>query len=815
VRPSVELLSAARRLRRHPAFTLTSLMTLGVGIGASLAMFAVVHGVVLNPLPYPESSRLVEVDHSAPGIGSEGGLQMTQGLYLLYRETSRALDGLAVHSDADVTLTGRGEPRRLTATVTTHEVAAVLGVQPALGSFLVAQDGEPGAAPVTVLSHRLWTSAFGADPAVVGSSVVLNGVGVQVIGVMPQSFGFPSRDTDVWLARTVNPDTDTFGSFTLRGVARLADGVDAEAARDELQGLIPRLIERFPGPTSREVVESARLTALVAPLKESIVGDVTTTLWVLLGTVALVLLIAGVNAANLLVVRMEGRQREMAVRTALGAGPRKIAAYVLAETAWLAVVSGAIGIALAAVALGLVRRFGPAGLPRLEEIGVSPAVWAAAFALSAGAGLVLGTIPLLGRRLDLGSVLKEGARSTADRVRLRARNALVVSQTAFALILIVGAGLMTRSFWHLSRVDPGFDADGVLTFQISLPPTTYPTRQSAVAFHDALLARLRALHGVERVGATTCLPLCGSWAGNPWARQDQPPRDGEIPPIVATRRVSEGYLEAMRIGLLRGRTIERRDHEQLTGAAVLNRQAADKLFPAEDPIGRRIYPTTEPDDPPWYQVVGIVENAPVTSLTDDPAPVVYLPLAHRDASGINPRLLVYTVRTTLPPLSLVEAVQREVRQLDAALPLAYVRTMAGIVREAGARMAFTMVLLVLAASMALFLATVGIYSVIAYMVSQRTAEFGIRLAIGARGEDLTLLVLRQGGVPVGMGLVIGLLGAAALTRFMRAMVFGVTTTDPLTYAIVTMLLVAVALLAILGPARRAATVDAMESLRAE
>lgn len=811
-----ELQAAARRLWRRPGFTVASLMTLGVGIGATLAMFAVVHGVVLNPLPYPESGRLVLLDHSAPGIGSDGGLQMTQGLYLLYRESSHTLSELAIYSDIDVTLTGNGQPRRLLATVATHELATVLRARPALGRFLVEQDGRASAPPVTVLSHALWATAYGADPAIVGTSIVLGGVGVEVVGVMPASFGFPTRETDLWLPRAVNPDTDTFGSFTPAGVARLAPGAVPDAARDELQQLIPRLVERFPGSASREVVESARLTARVVPLKQAVVGDVAATLWVLLGTVGLVLLIAGVNVTNLLVVRMEGRQREMAVRTALGAGPRKIAMYFLAETTWLAGLSGAIGVGLAAVALGLVRRFGPDGLPRLEDVGLTPAVWATAVCLSAAAGLVLGLVPLLTRgRQDLDTALKQGTRTTADRARLRARNGLIVSQTAFALILTVGAGLMTRSFWHLTRLDTGFDADGVLTFQISLPPTTYPTRQDAIAFHDALLARLRSIPGVERVGATTCLPLCGRWAGNPWARQDRPTPVGEIPPIVATRRVTADYLETMRIELLRGRTIERQDHEQLTGAAVLNREAANKLFPGEDPIGKRIYHTTDPDNPPWYHVVGIVENAPVTNLTDDQAPIVYLPLAHRDASGLNPRLLAYAVRTPLPPLSVVDAVRAELGRLDASVPLAYVRTMMGIVRDAASRMAFTMALLVLAASMALFLAIVGIYSVIAYMVSQRAPEFGIRLAIGARGEDLTRMVLRQGGVPVGAGIVTGLLGALGLTRFMRAMVFGVSTTDPVTYVVVTIVLVAVALLAIHGPARRAAAVDAMESLRTE
>jgi putative ABC transport system permease protein len=811
-----ELVLAARRLRRHPGFTMASLTTLGVGMGASLAMFAVVYGVVLNPLPYPESGRLVQLDHRAPGIGNDGGLGMAQGLYLLYRESSRTLADLAIYSDDDVTLTGKGEPRRLVATVTTHELATVLRARPAMGRFLIEADGQPGATPAVVLSHALWASVFGANPAVVGRSILLNGIGVQVVGVMPASFGFPSRRTDLWLAQPVNPATDSFGSFTPAGIARLAPGVDVRTASDELQRLVPRLVERFPGSTSRQLVQDARLSPLVVPLRQAIVGDVATTLWVLLGTVGLVLLIAGVNVINLLVVRMEGRQREMAVRTALGAGPRSLAAYALAEAAWLATASGAIGVALAAAALGLVRRFGPAGLPRLEEIRLTPVVWGAAVALSAVAGMVLGLIPLVARReRNLGAALKHGTRTTPSRARFRARNALIVSQTAFALVLIVAAGLMARSFRHLTHVDTGFDADGVLTFQISLPATNYPTRQRVVAFHDAFLARLRGIRGVQRAGATTCLPLCGSWAGSAWAREDRRPRPGEIPPIVATRRVSEDYLETMRVRLVRGRTIERQDHEQLTGAAVLNRTAVAKLFPDEDPLGKRIYYGASTNDPPWYQVVGIVENTPVRSLTGEPTPTVYLPLLHRDAGGPSPQLLSYAVRSSLPPLRLVALVRAELGQLDPSLPMAEVRTMRGVVRAATARMAFSMVLLGLAASMALFLGMVGIYSVIAYMVAQRAPEFGIRLAIGARREDITRMVLRQGSVMVGLGIGVGILGALGLTRFMRAMVFGVSTADPVTYAVVTGVLGAVAFLAIYGPAQRAAATAPMESLRSE
>lgn len=811
-----ELAPAFRRLRRHPGFALSSLLTLGVGLGATVAMFAVVHAVVLNPLPYPASGRLVALDHSAPGIGNEGGLEMTQGLYLHYRESSRTLTALAIYEDVDVTLTGNDAPRRLTATVTTPELAGVLRVQPAVGRFLVEADAAPGASPVTVLSHALWAGTYGADPGVVGRTITLNGVGVEVVGVMPRGFAFPSPDTDLWLPRTINPATATFGSFTPSGVARLADGTDPAAAREELQELIPRLMERFPGSASREVVETAQLTAHVTPLREAVVGNVATTLWVLLGTVGVVLLIAAVNVTNLLTVRLEGRRHELAVRGALGAGPRNLRTYFLAEAAWLAGLSTAFAVVFATVALRVVRRYGPPTLPRLTEIGMTPEVLAAAAALGAAACLLLVLLPVVaGRRRDLAGALKQGPRATADRTRFRVRNGLIVAQTAFALVLVVGAGLMIRSFRQLTRVDTGFVADGVLTFQIALPATAYATRDETAAFHDALLARVRPLPGVERAGATTCLPLCRSWGGNPWAREDRPVAADAIPPIVATRRVSEDYFETMRLELVSGRTLDRRDREERTGAVVINRRAAAKLFPDRDPLGARIYPGTRPDTPAWYHVVGVVADEPVTTLTDDKAPTVYLPLLHADQSGPSPRLMSYAVRTSGSPLALVTLVRRAVAQLDPTLPVAYVRTMGEIERQARAPMAFTMVLLALMAGMALFLGVVGIYSVIAYMVAQRRAEFGIRLALGAREGDLTRMVLRQGGVLVAGGVVLGLGAALALTRFMRSMVFGVSTSDPATYGAVTVVLAAVAVLAIYRPARRAAGADPLESLRAE
>ena len=823
----LETRHAMRRLVKNSGFTVAAIFTLALGIGANTAIYSVVYSVVLSPLPYPESERLVWLDHAAAGIGTEKGLDMTNGLYVHYGERSRTLEEMAIYLEADVGLTGDGTPERLSATIATHTLFATLRVPPLMGRTFDESDDYADGTGVVVLSHDLWTRRYGADPSALGRTVQVEGTPLEIIGVMPPGFAYPSRETKLWAPLVIDPAATSFGNFSRRGIARMSPGATPDEVEAELNALIPRLTESFPSGQVDRVINDARLAAVITTLKESLVGDIKRTLWILLGTVAFVLLIACANVANLFLVRAEARQREMAVRTALGAGRGDLVRHFLTESTLLAIAGGALGLLFAFGGVQLLRAFGPDNLPRLHEVGIDGNVLIFTAAVSLLASLIFGAIPIVRRTPDLVASLKEGARGmTTSRGGARLRSALVASQVALALMLLVGAGLMARSFWHLSRLDLGFNAEGVLTFQLGLPRADYPSREAAVAFHRELLDRLEGLPGVESAAAITCLVLCGSWNGDPLQARGSTPAPGEIPPVVATRRVSAGYFETMRIPLLEGRTLERADQEQRTGAAVVSAELVERYWPGESGLEKRVYhsgPAEDPSDdrvdvpePPWYTIVGVVANTPVRELTEDPAPIMYYPLLHSDSTrGLRPNTMTYVVRSSTPPLTLAGAVRNEVWSMDENLPIARTRTMERIVSDAGIQMAFTMVMLVIAAFVALLLGAVGIYGVVSYVVAQRTGEIGVRMALGARAADVSRMVLRQGGSVVAFGLVLGLVGAFALTRLMRALLFGISPTDPGTFAGVSLLLAGIALLASYVPARRAARVDPVQALRSE
>ena len=807
---------SVRRLANSSGFAIAAIITLALGIGANTAIYSVVHSVVLSPLPYPESERLVWLDHGAAGIGVDKGLDMTRGLYVHYRERSRTLEELGIYLESDVSLTGEGDPERVSATIATHTLFATLRVRPLLGRAFDQNDDYADGTGVAVLSHDLWTRRYGADPSVLGRIIQVDGTPLEIVGVMPSGFGYPSRDTKLWAPLVIDPATASFGGFTRRGIARMSPGSTPADVEAELNALIPRLSESFPREQVDPVVVNARLTAVITTLREDLVGDIRRTLWILLGTVGFVLLIACANVANLFLVRAEARQREVAVRMALGATRGDLVRLFLSESALLVIAGGALGLLLAVGGVRLLLAFGPQNLPRLHEVGIDANVLAFTAAISILISLLFGAAPIFRGAPNLIASLKQGGRGmTTARGRLRVRNLLVVSQVALALVLLVGAGLMARSFLHLKRLDPGFDAKSVLTFQLGLPGGDYPNRAAAVAFHRELLDRLGELPGVEAAAAVTCLALCSNWAGIPLQVEGRTPPPGEIPPVVATRRVSAGYFETLRIPLLSGRTVERADQEQRTGSAVVSAELVERYWPGEDPVGKRVY-TGNDEEPAWYTIVGVVANTPIRELTEDPAPIIYLPLLHSDgARGISPRTLTYVLRTSTPPLSLAGAARSEVWSMDRSLPIARIRTMEQIVSDAGIQMAFTMVMLVIAAFVAVLLGAVGIYGVISYVVAQRTGEIGVRMALGARAADVSRMVLKQGGSVAAFGLGLGLLGAFALTRLMRALLYGISPTDPATFVGVSALLLVIALVATYLPARRAARVDPVQALRSE
>ena len=820
---------AGRRLQRSPGFTAATILILGLGIGATAAMFTVVHSVILEPLPYPEQDRLVWLENGAAGLGIDGGLDLTPGMYLHYQRSARLLEAIAIWDQLQVSLTGDDNPERLAAARVTHGLDEVLQVPPVLGRWFERNDTDTGvteAGRVVVLSDGLWRRRYAADPSVLGRSLQINGVTHEIVGVAPAGFAYPNPATELWMPYVVDPARQTVGSFSYSGVARLRPDTEPDDARREMDTLIAGLPEAFPADadTARSVVDDAKINALVTPLREHIVGGVGRTLWMLLGSVSLLLLIACANVANLFLVRAESRQRELAVRAALGAGRARLLGFNLSESLLLSVAGGVLGLGLAAAVTRLVVGFGPSNLPRLHEVTIDPTVMAFTAAVALIASLLLGGMPMLGRSsLSQGSssALRDGGRSaTVGRGRVSGRNVLMVAQVAMALVLLVGSGLVLRSYGQLRNIHPGFVAGNVLTFELGLPQSEYD-RAPAATFHRELLDELAALPGVTSVAASTCLPLCGSYAGDPLSVDgDSIVEPGTIPPIVATRRVTAGWFETLRIRLHGGRTFERADTQQRSGAAVVNEalvQAYWGNIEAADALGKRIYPGGDAENLPWYTIVGVVDGVPVREIIDNPPPTLYLPLLHSDDSGQRPNTLSYALQVGAPssPLDLVAAVRSRVAAANPNLPIASIRTLQQVVAESSVETAFVMVLLAIAASVALTLSAVGIYSVISYLASQRTAEIGVRMALGADARSIRRMMLLHGGAVGGAGLVLGLAGAVALTRLLSTLLYDVSATDPLTYGVVAMVLLAVTLAATYLPARRAAGVDPVVALRSE
>lgn len=809
-----DLRHAWRALARTPGFTLTSLATLSLGLAGTAVMGAVVYGVLLRPLDYRDPDRLVSLDHAAPGIGAARGLEMTAGLYVYYSHNARSLARIAVYESRDVNLATETGPERVRASAATASLTATLGSTPVLGRWFA---DDPAEAATVVLSHDLWSRRFGADSSLIGRNVTIDGVSTRVIGVMPANFRFPDARTAAWLPMWIDPARTRLDGFSLRGIARLAPGASAASAQRELTTLMPGLIDAFPGPGSAMIVHEARLTPLVTPLRDALVGDVARTLWVLLASVALVLLIAVANVANLVVVRNEGRRRAVALRVALGARRIHLVRGALAESLLLVTGAAVVAFALSIAALGILRAIGPDSLPRLEALHGGPAsAWIIA-ACAAVLTLALALAPMARRAHNLDALRESGRGSTSARRSARFRNVLAAAQVALAVVLLVAAGLMLRSFSRLRHVDPGFSAGNVLTFELGLPRNRYPTRELAVAAEDRILSAIRAIPGATTAGLTTCLPLCGSWSGSPWYTADHAPPKGTLPPVGATRRVSPGYLEALRVRLLRGRLLTADDERLRTGAAVISERLAERLWPGEDPIGRRLYYDVPPSDPrDWYHVVGVVANTPVRELSDDPVPMAFVPLLHADStSGPGVWFVSVAVRVSVPPSTLVEPARTAIASVDRDLPMAHIRTLEAIVDRAASRTAFTMTLLVVAASVALLLGLVGTYGVLSHVVSRRASEFGIRMALGAQQRNILGIVLRYSFVVVGSGLLAGAFAALALTRFLRALLYGVSPGDPATFAVVVALIGAAGLAAALFPARRAVRIAPAEVLRAE
>jgi len=817
---------AARRLLRAPAFAAAAAATLALAIGANAAIFAVVQRVVLNPLPYPESDRVIALQYGVPSSNAATTTAMPLGFYYQFADRARTIESIAVYRADERTLTGDGEPLRASVVHTTASLASVLRVRPALGRWFRDDEGIPGAAPVAVLSHGLWMRRYGGNPAIVGRSVTVNGVPTTIVGVMAQTFAFPPqpRGVDLWVADQV-ARSGALGLFTHAGIARLRDGVTAAEARAELTRLIAELPQAYPGDRSAFVIATqVKLTSTALPLKERMVGNVARALWTLLAAVGLVLLVAAANVANLFLVRSETRQREIAVRRALGAGRWGIARYFFTESLLLSAAGGTAGLLLAFGATRLLVANGPATLPRLSEIRLDGVVVAFTLVLTALTGLAFGIIPLL-RRTPTSSALHDTGRgNTPSRRRHHVRQLLMGGQVALALIVLIASGLMVRSFQQLRSVDPGFDPAATLVFRLGLPVTEYPTRAADAAAHQAILDRLSTLPGVAAASASTSLPLLGqTWSNAIRIDDGKPAPAGRLPPLVEYHAVAGGFVEAMGMRLLKGRTITRTDVDRGEPMVVVNQALVDAYLPDRDAVGLRL--SSSGRTPRWLTIAGVVANTPSSALNEPSArPKLYMPMSIAggpdiraqtgDLVGPSPADMYFVMRTTAGTAMLPQA-RAAIDAIDPKLAMSQVMTLDEVVDRSSAQMAFTMVLLAIAAAVALLLGIVGVYGVMSYIVTQRTGEIGVRLALGAAPRGVAAMIVRQGGIVALAGVVIGLAGALAGGRFIESLLYGVSPRDPVVFATTTLALLAVAWGACWLPARRASKLSPIEALRPE
>ena len=810
-----------RRLLRAPAFTTIAVFTLAVGIGANTAIFSVVYGVLLKPLPYHEPDRLVGVWHTAPGMNAPI-VNQSPATYLTYRDDNRVFENIGLWQDTAVSVTGTGEPERVAALNVTDGVLPVLNVHPVLGRNFSADDDSPRTPERVILSNAYWQRKFGSDPAIVGRGIVVDGRPREIIGVLPAGFSFVGQQPQLLLPLRLNRAEVFIGNFSFQGIARLKPGITIEQANADIARMIPFIIERFPLPKgfTRQMFDEVKLGPNIRPLEADVIGDVGRVLWVLLGTVGLVLLIACANVANLFLVRAEGRQQELAIHAALGAGSRRIAWELLSESLALGLLGGIVGVLLAWSGVRLLVASAPEGLPRVEDIGIDPIVLLFALGISLGSGLLFGLLPVLKyARPRLASALKEGGRLSSDgRQRHRARNVLVVAEIALAVVLLIASGLMIRTFQAMRHVDPGFrNPENVLTIRVSIPQTLVADAEQVARTHQQISERIRSLPGITSVGLTTSITMDGSNSNDPIFVEDFPGPGGRIPPLRRFKWISENYFETMGAPMIAGRAITWADIYSTAPVVIVSENFAREYWPEPAAaVGRRIRQSPEN---PWRTIIGVVGNERDDGVARPAPPVIYWPLLLKDfwVPGLSvQRSIAYAIRTDRAGSpSLLKEIQQAVWGVNANLPVARVRTLASIAADSMAQTSFALVMLGIAAGVALLLGVVGIYGVISYVATQRTREIGIRMALGAAERDVRQLFLRHGVLLSIVGIAAGLAGAAGLTRLMSALLFGVSPLDPATYAAVAAGLAGTALLASYLPARRASRVDPADALRFE
>ena len=796
-----------RSLGKKPGFTFTAIVALALGIGANTAIFSVINGVLLRSLDYARPDRTVMVwERFAQNPDHQNVVSPAN--FLDWQKSIRSFEKIAAVWDLRQNLTGSGEPIEVHAQAVSAGFFPTLGVQPLIGRWFTDEEDRPGANLVAILSHKIWQERFGGNNAVLGQKATISGRLFTIIGVMPPGFHFLDDRVQVWRPIALDPVQDyrqTSGRF-LKCVGRLAPGVTQEQAQSELNVTARQLEQQYPTYNTGWGVS-------LTPIREQIVGDVRPILLVLLAAVAFVLLIACANVANLLLARAASRGRELALRAALGATRNRLLRQLLTESVLLAVCGGIVGIALAYWGVELLKAFGPDNIPRLREISIDPRVLLFTVAISLLTGVAFGLVPALqASRADVNDALKEGARGTTGG-RSTLRSVFVVAEVSLALVLLIGAGLMIRSFMRLHDVKTGFESNRVLTMRVQLPGAKYKDDQQRLAFFKQAQERIAALPGVKTVGSINFLPLSGmasNTAFNIVGRPEAPPGQA---PGTEVRVIHGAYFGAMAIPLLKGRLFDERDGAE-SRVTIINETMAKKYFPNEDPIGKQLAISWAPPEPgkpqPLDEIIGVVGDTRETSLDHDPNPAIYWPLARESY-----QFMTFIIRSAIDPLQLVASVQREIREIDPDQPVADIRTLEQVVAKSIARPRFDMMLLGIFAAVALVLASVGLYGVMNYSATQRTQEIGIRMALGAKPADILRLVVGHGMKLTVAGIALGVIASLALTRVMTNLLFGVTATDLPTFLGVSALLTVVALLANYIPARRATRVNPVTALRYE
>ena len=801
-----------RMLLKSPSVSIVATIALALGIGANTAIFSVVNAVLLLPLPFPNSDSLVALFETDLQRGMQRGSHSYPNFFDL-RSQNTVLERASCYHSSDYIMTGRGEPARLQGAVVTSDLFPLLGVAPMLGRTFLPDDDKPSeTGRVVVLSQSLFQKRFNSDPSILNQTITLSGVTFTVVGVMPAGFEFPIQNDPVELWTTIagdaagkQPVTAQRGAHFLQVVGRLKPGVSVDQAQAEFTAIAARLEQQYPDTnTHRSLRVDSALSALV--------GDVRPTLLILLGAVACVLLIACANVANLLLARATSRHKEMAIRTALGASRMRVIRQLLTESVLLSLLGGAVGLLLAVWWSDLLIALGKEDIPRAIQVGIDWRVLGFTLGVSLLTGLVFGLAPAFhSSKRELVDSLKEGGRGTSEGARRnKVRSVLVVTELAIAVVLLVGAGLLMKSLWRLQKVNSGLAPENVLTFNLGLPEK-YNWEKQAQFFVD-LKARLESTPGVQSASSILPLPLSGDRFsisfqidGRPVAPKDEPSGDFFAAGV--------GYFKTMGIPIIKGRDFDDRDRHGSTPVVIITETLARQFFPNEDPIGKRIKPginTIEDEKSPWRDIIGIAADVRNRALNSPPKPAYYVPQTQVPFDAA-----IMVIKTTGEPHSLVSAATKQVAALDQDLPLYGVKSMDEYLSSSVAAPRFSTTLLSIFAAVALVLTVVGLYGVMSYSVAQRTNEIGIRLALGAQSRDVLLMIVKQGGMLILLGLVIGLVGAFALTRLIASLLFGVTAKDPITFAAVAVLLAIVALLACYVPALRATKVDPMDALRCE